>query len=316
MNTEATAVAPLVSVIIPTYNRAEFLREAVASVLSQTHSEFELLILDNCSPDHTPEVVASFNDPRIKYLRHQCNIGSTANWTYGVYWAQGEYLSFLGDDDRYKPDFLNHRVAAMSLSPSIVSVFGPFESWDGGDELSGPIYFPSVKNISHLQPLQGRQAVHAVVEAQFIGASLYRASTVRAIWQKATIANRAMDTLLNLLLAGDANNEVVCIPESDILYRLHSNQDSSVNVRLVSEDAARAFEYAFRNIIYKESRNFLRKRVVDCLNGLGRICWDDGNITMSARYFLEELKISPLRFVTWLRLLRCYGSHLRNMKMG
>lgn len=296
----------LVSVIIPTYNRAEFLREAITSVLAQTYTNFELLILDNCSPDHTPDVAASFDDSRIKYLRHQCNIGSMANWTYGVYWAQGEFLSFLGDDDYYKPDFLNHRVTAMGLSSSIISVFGPFESWYGGRDLSGPIYFPGVKNIAHSQPLKGGRAVRAVVEAQFIGASLYRASVVSAIWQKAVIANRAMDTLLNLLLACDANNEVVCIPESDVLYRLHANQDSSVNARLVSEDAARAFELAFRQTIDKESRNFLRKRVVNCLNGLGRICWDEGSVTMSARYFWDELKISPLRLVTWLRLLRCY----------
>ena len=65
---------PKVTVCLPTYNRAHYLREAIESVLSQTFQDFELLICDNASTDETSEVVKSFRDARIRYVRHSRNI--------------------------------------------------------------------------------------------------------------------------------------------------------------------------------------------------------------------------------------------------
>ena len=297
---------PLVSVIIPTYNRAEFLREAIKSVLAQTYPHFELLILDNCSPDNTPEVVASFSDPRIKYLRHQCNIGACANWTYGIYWAQGKYLSILGDDDRYRPDFLIHRVAEIEANSSIVSVFGPFETWDGGNELSGPLFFRDIDDLRHSTPLHGMEAMDAVVRAQFVGATLYRTSSVHTVWDKAVIGQKAMDTLLNVLLASENGNNVFLITESDVLYRLHPGQDTAMNTKLIYEDAARAFGYVMRWALDTQIRRLYKEKFFGYMNGLARLHWEAGETTLAARCFVEGLKVSPFHIFAWLRLLRCY----------
>jgi len=96
---------PLVTVAIPTYNSGErFLSDAIDSVLAQSFTNFELLISDNCSPDNTSDVVAEYQDPRIRYVRHETNIGANANFNYCLDDARGDYLLLLSDDDLIDPD--------------------------------------------------------------------------------------------------------------------------------------------------------------------------------------------------------------------
>lgn len=294
----------LVSVIIPTYNRAEFLREAITSVLAQTYSNFELLILDNCSADHTPEVVASFTDPRIKYLRHQCNIGPTANWSYGVYWAKGEYLSILGDDDRYKLDFLAHRVSLMSSDSAVVSAFGPFEYWDGGQDLSGRISHPEIDmGDSHvLDKLQAAAAAHNV---QFVGATLYRTPAVHAVWPRAWAGGKCGDSLLNNLLIVEGG-KTAYFPQSDLLYRCHAGQDMAINHQQIAEDGKRMYMILLEMAKDRDFKKLYRSGLVVHLNRYGRQFWDTGHSALAAVLFWDELKVSPTRLITWLRLLRCY----------
>jgi glycosyltransferase involved in cell wall biosynthesis len=93
-------MSPKVSVVIPTYNRADFLPQAVRSVLSQTFSDYELLILDDASTDRTQELRSGFlEDSRVRYVKHPKNIGITANRNYGLAIARGEYIAMLDSDD-------------------------------------------------------------------------------------------------------------------------------------------------------------------------------------------------------------------------
>jgi glycosyltransferase involved in cell wall biosynthesis len=98
--------SPLISVVIPTYNRAKLLERAVRSVLSQSFQQFELLIVDDNSPDNTEEVVKSFDDERIRYLRHDTNRGAAASRNSGICNARAEFIAFLDDDDDYLPGAL------------------------------------------------------------------------------------------------------------------------------------------------------------------------------------------------------------------
>jgi len=75
---------PTVSVIIPTYNRAEFLRLAITSVLNQTFQDFEIIVVDDASEDHTHEVMNNLNDKRIKYIRHEVNKRVSAARNTGI----------------------------------------------------------------------------------------------------------------------------------------------------------------------------------------------------------------------------------------
>lgn len=113
---------PKVSVIITTYNRADLLPRAVNSVLSQTFEDYEVIIVDDCSTDHTQEVIAKFADSRIRPLRHEVNRGASAARNTGIANALGEYIAFLDDDDELTPNSVMGRVTVMEESPPEVGM--------------------------------------------------------------------------------------------------------------------------------------------------------------------------------------------------
>jgi glycosyltransferase involved in cell wall biosynthesis len=112
-----------VSVIIPTYNRAEYLHEAVSSALQQTHDDLEVLVLDDASTDSTRNVVTAFDDPRIRYIRHPENLGPNRNWRRGIQAARGEFFCFLPDDDMLEPTFVERLVEALRRDSELVLAF-------------------------------------------------------------------------------------------------------------------------------------------------------------------------------------------------
>lgn len=91
------------SVLIPTYKRAGLLKKCIASVVASDSKDIEIIIANNGSPDNTDEVVAGFQDPRIRYFRHPENIGAVMNVRFLVEQARGKYLFFLTDDDYLIP---------------------------------------------------------------------------------------------------------------------------------------------------------------------------------------------------------------------
>jgi glycosyltransferase involved in cell wall biosynthesis len=115
---------PKVSILLPTYKRADYLREAIASALAQTHRNIELLVLDDASPDHTPRVVAEFeSDSRLRYLRHPKNLGITGNWAAGIEALTGDYFCILHDDDTFEPEFVETLIAPLTADPGSILAF-------------------------------------------------------------------------------------------------------------------------------------------------------------------------------------------------
>lgn len=109
-NTTTVSRTPTVSVILPTYNRANLLPRAIDSVLGQTYSDFELLIIDDASDDNTREVVQQYDDRRIRYIRKECNEGGGAARNRGIEASNGEYVAFLDSDDEWLPTKLKKQV--------------------------------------------------------------------------------------------------------------------------------------------------------------------------------------------------------------
>jgi hypothetical protein len=98
---------PLISIGIPTYNRAEgYLRECVESAMNQTYPNIEIIISDNCSSDGTGDLVKSLGDSRIRYFRHHQNIGANNNFNHCLEQADGRYFLLLHDDDLIDRDFV------------------------------------------------------------------------------------------------------------------------------------------------------------------------------------------------------------------
>jgi glycosyltransferase involved in cell wall biosynthesis len=105
---------PLFSVVIPTFNRANLVRRAIASVLAQTIDDFEIIVVDDGSTDDTGEVVQGFGDPRIRLLSLTRNQGAAAARNAGIAAARGELISLLDSDDEYLPLFLERTRATMA----------------------------------------------------------------------------------------------------------------------------------------------------------------------------------------------------------
>jgi glycosyltransferase involved in cell wall biosynthesis len=109
-----------VSVIIPTYNRADYLKAAIASVLNQTFRDFELVVVDDASADNTAEIVRGFHDTRIKFIRHEARKGGSAARNTGIANSKYEYIAFLDDDDEWFPDKLRKQMQLLLARPQKV----------------------------------------------------------------------------------------------------------------------------------------------------------------------------------------------------
>src|SRR4030095_1825206 len=111
---------PKVSVIIPTHKRAEFLRAAITSVLNQTFQDFEIVIVDDASKDHTREVIANFNDARIKVIHNQVSKGAAGARNAGIINSYSDYIAFLDDDDEWLQAKLEMQISILENSPQKV----------------------------------------------------------------------------------------------------------------------------------------------------------------------------------------------------
>ena len=107
---------PTVSVIVPTYNRAHLIARALESVCSQTFTDWECLVVDDASTDNTDEVVRSFGDPRVQYLRHETNRRGGAARNTGIAAARGEFLAFLDSDDEWVPAKLERQLEVFATT--------------------------------------------------------------------------------------------------------------------------------------------------------------------------------------------------------
>lgn len=105
---------PTVSVVVPTYNRKVALARALRSVLAQTWSDWELIVVDDASTDETEAVARSFDDGRLVYVRHSRNSGGGAARNTGIRGAHGKYVAFLDSDDEWFPEKLAHDIEAFA----------------------------------------------------------------------------------------------------------------------------------------------------------------------------------------------------------
>ena len=125
----------LVSVVMPSWNTAQFIAESIRSVLAQTYENLELLIVDDCSTDDTDAVVASFGDERIRYFKNETNVGAALSRNRALREARGEWIAFLDSDDLWTPDKLDKQIAFMKEKNAPLS----YTEYDKIDETGNPL---------------------------------------------------------------------------------------------------------------------------------------------------------------------------------
>ena len=103
----------LVSIVMPSYNTAKYIADSIQSVINQTYSNWELLIVDDCSTDNTEEIVASFNDERIRFIKKDKNSGAADSRNVALRAAVGKWIAFLDSDDTWEREKLEKQIRFM-----------------------------------------------------------------------------------------------------------------------------------------------------------------------------------------------------------
>ena len=222
---------PKVSVIVPNYNHAPFLRQRIDSVLQQTFQDFEVILLDDCSTDDSRSILSSYaGDPRVRIEFNDANSGSTfKQWNKGVRLARGEYVWIAESDDYADPHFLERLVAVLDCRPQVVFVSS--RSWQVSDD--GQLEGFAGAHLSDLDPFRwtadfcadGREECrkYLVLLNTVVNAS--------AVVFRRAIYHRAGDADENLRLCGDWKlwasmallGEVAYIAEALNYFRFHKS---------------------------------------------------------------------------------------------
>ncbi|MBD2387134.1 glycosyltransferase family 2 protein [Cylindrospermum sp. FACHB-282] len=114
---------PTVSVIIPTYQRGHIVSQAINSVLAQTYSDYEIIVINDGSQDNTSQVLAQFSDHHRITAIHQANQGLSAARNAGIRSAKGKYIAFLDDDDLWEPQKLEKQISVLEANPGIGLIY-------------------------------------------------------------------------------------------------------------------------------------------------------------------------------------------------
>lgn len=146
-----TNTLPLVSICIPTYNRASMVHDAIRSALSQSYPNLEILIVDNASTDNIREVVESFHDSRVSLSINTRNLGLFGNFNRCIELAKGKYIHILHSDDSIDPKFTETCVSYFESNPSVAMTFTAAEML--------------TKNVSLIQKLADENIIYPAPEA-------------------------------------------------------------------------------------------------------------------------------------------------------
>jgi glycosyltransferase involved in cell wall biosynthesis len=279
---------PKVSVCIPTYNRANLLPYAVNSVLSQTYTDFELIICDDGSTDNTSEIVGKWDDPRIRYIKQPVNGGRSRNMRSGFEAACGNYFIKFDDDDAITPEFLEKTVAVLDNEPSIdfvctnhwiinqnneriESATKENSSKWGKDQLPTGVIPDLIRETFIKQSLQ-------------VGSTLFRRDCLLEVDYMRPQADGCedFDLLVRLAIAG---KQGYFLPEFLMEYRFHGGQTSlNQNLHFLS---AKVFCISSYKFVDEELEKLRSHKLAITQQALGLRLIEKGD-TVQGRRLLEE----------------------------
>lgn len=227
-----TSVVPKVTVLMPVYNGEQFLREAIDSILNQTFTDFEFMIINDASTDDSVEIVESYKDRRINLIHNETNIGLIATLNKGLALACGEYIARMDADDKSLPERLAKQVKFLDAEPDIAVVGTGIQMIDGSGHKIGPhILFPESHNLIRWRLCFSSPIVHPTVmlrKAEVLKVGGYRPEAQQAedydLWERLSHICKLLNMreVLLLLRKHQMNVSVVNFIEQ---------QDNSVTIR-------------------------------------------------------------------------------------
>jgi glycosyltransferase involved in cell wall biosynthesis len=235
---------PKVSVCIPAFNAEGYIRSALDSVFRQAYQDFEIVVVDNCSTDHTETIVSELMllSEKIIFYRNEQNIGMVENFNKCLEYARGEFIKFLCADDLLLPTCLEYMVAGLDAHPEVVLVCG---GRLGIDECGKS--FGLQRYSSETQIVQGHEAItRCLFGGNFIGepsAVLFRKSAFPARFRADLPQLMDMDLWFRLL----ENGHLLSIEMPLCSIRFHENQMTRQNIKsgkLIEDNIIIFNEYA------------------------------------------------------------------------
>lgn len=154
---------PKISVLLPAYNAEKYLNQAIESILNQTLEDFELLIIDDASTDHTATIIASYQDPRIRVIRNPTNLGLTKSLNLGLHQSQGNFIARLDADDISLPQRLAQQIYFLEQHPETVLVGSLSKLINGAGETFDYQKSPTDPEIIKFSLLFGNPITHSSI---------------------------------------------------------------------------------------------------------------------------------------------------------
>lgn len=224
----ATPSSPKVSVCIPVYNGSEYIAKTIRSILSQTFENFQIIVCDNCSEDDTEEIVRSFDDSRINFVRNEKNLGLVGNANRCIDLADGEYIHIIHHDDLMMPKNLEKKVRILDENPGVGLVYSDVMPIDQDGIPLDIVMFRETKR-NYIE--DGRKVFERYVLKMNVGASFFIGSVLvrRECYLRLGGFNPQLpynndnEMWLRILLFYDAG----CIGEPLVKYRIHNSMTSS-----------------------------------------------------------------------------------------
>jgi len=211
---------PLISVILPVYNGEAFIYQAIESVLNQTFSDFELIIINDGSTDKSAEIILSFHDERIKYIENESNLKLIQTLNKGLDFSTGKYIARMDADDVCHPQRFEKQVEFLSTHPNYILCGTWAKIINNSNEITGRI-----KRIDRHELLKA----NLLFTTPFIHPSvMFNAELLKNERYSAT-ALHCEDLELWLRLASNTNNHFATIPEYLLSYRWHTTNISVEN---------------------------------------------------------------------------------------
>lgn len=275
-----------ISVIIPTYNRAELIREALQSVFSQTFQNFEVIVVDNGSTDHTGDVVAQFGNRVRTVLTGRSSIGSARN--EAIRRATGDYLAFLDNDDLWKPEKLERHLKFAQDHPDCVLTYTDALQFSnqGEDPKSFAGRFPAISNPAHIfGPMITEYAI-PLTSTVMIKASFLQKTGLLFPVEVGVIED--LDLFLRILMAG---GKFAYLPEPLTMRRMHDSNFSSDNGRRFRQRKV-LYSYLLHKspTRYKpEQRAALKAGLKDATFRAAESDWEELNFASARKGFFESL---------------------------
>jgi glycosyltransferase involved in cell wall biosynthesis len=286
-----------VSVIIPTYNRAALLSEALSSVLAQGPIVTQIIVVDDGSTDGTADVVRGFGEPRIQYLK-QAQSGPAVARDNGLKAAMGTHVAFLDSDDALEPQALVKLSAAAAAHPERVP-FGRV-SVHAETFLTPPHYsFAIAERSGRLFPEL------AFYDQGTIFAALYPKGLLERVGGFAASSGRVECEDYDLALRLALHTEFTYLPESVYRVRMHGGNRHRTKLREIwacqCDSAARHLE--------RPGTRLLRRRVMAYFQGrIAGSLLEEGLRPAAARHYATCLALWPVKLGAWRGLVQCLAS--------